>query len=218
MGVTRPNTKDGRQPRSLVRVSERACSSWQHLDLKLLASRIVKEYISAVLRPPAYCILLWKFLGTLSKDLGYLSTTTCQRLRAARPMAKSNSSGLSNTDRAAFLGSRRVLSVETPTRPLGAHRHSLRGQSWTSPPCCLQDRVHLSNDSQNKSDVRSEQGSVSSCWFEDRPRGATASTSQAVWGPLLTASRENENKILPTTRMSLDADFFPPPSLQRHAS
>ena len=80
----------------------------------------MKEYISAVLRPPAYCILLWKFLGTLGKDLGYLSTTACQRLRAARPMAKEShahsSSELSDTDRAAFLGSRRVLSVETPTR------------------------------------------------------------------------------------------------------
>ena len=143
MGVTRPNTKDRRQPRSLVRVSERACSSWQHLDLELLASRIVIEDISAVSRPPAYCILLWKFLGTLSKDLGYFSTTTCQRLRAARPMAKSSSSGLSNTDRAAFLGSRRVLSVETPTRPLGAHRHSLRGQTLRLLVACKTESTSL---------------------------------------------------------------------------
>ena len=63
MRVTQLNTKDCQQPRFLVRVSERAWSSWQHLDLELLASRTVKEYISAVLRPPVYCILLRKFLG-----------------------------------------------------------------------------------------------------------------------------------------------------------
>ena len=139
---------------------------------------------------------------TLSKDLGSWSTTICQRLRTALPMAKEShthsSSGLSDTDRAAFLGSRRVLSVQTPTRPLGAHGHSLRGQSWALPPCCLQDRVHLSRwlTEQEQSEVSAGLSELLFVW----PWGATASRSHTVWGPLLTASREKENKILPTTQ------------------
>ena len=220
-GATQLNTKDCQQPRFLVRVSARACSSWQHLDLELLASRIMKEYISAVLRPSAYCILLWKFLGTLGKDLGYLSTTVCQGLRAVRLMAKEShahsSSGLSDTDRAAFLGSRRVLRVETPTWEVCWEHADIVWEVRAE----LHLRVACKIESTALDRTRVMWGLSRAQWalagLKTDWAGAAASRSQAVWGPLLTASREKENKILPTTRVSLDVDFFPP-SLQRCAS